>query len=289
MHRFLLHNGKILDSAETTLSAGQVGLLAGWGVFSTIRVYDGILYQWDRHWRRMERDAQRLLVPFPTSPETVKNQLHRLVEKNQAWNATLRVYVVRNRGGLWESPVEKPEFDVVGFTAEVVKWPSAVKLGLIAQARHAASEFSGTKYLSWAENLTRYERAHSRGLDEAILLNERGEVAECTSANVFVVDGNRAWTPPLSDGCLAGVTRAVLLEEIHASGIEIGEKTLKPSDLESASEVFITSTTRELLPVSRIEGLNIRAGRAICDRLQQAFSENTAAYVQANRKPVPAL
>jgi branched-chain amino acid aminotransferase len=289
MHRFLLHNGKILDAAEISLSAGQVGLLAGWGVFSTIRVYDGVLYQWERHWARMERDAARLLVPFPASAETVKSQLQSLIEANQAWNGTLRVYVVRNRGGPWEGPGEKPEFDVIGFTVDVVKWPSSVKLGVTANARHAASEFAGTKYLSWAENLTRYERAHRQGLDEVILLNERGEVAECTSANVFVVDGKRVWTPPLTAGCLAGVTRAVLLEEIRMDGIEIAEKTLTPSDFETAGEVFITSTTRELLPVASIEGLKIQGGRAVCNRLQQAFSENTAAYVRTHRKPVPAI
>jgi len=292
MHSFLLHNGKILDAATKSLGAGQVGLLAGWGVFSTLRVYDGVLYQWERHLARIQRDAARLLVPFPDG-EALKGQLYRLVEANQAWNSTLRVYVVRNRGGIWEGPGEKTDFDVIGFTADVVKWPSAVKLGLVANARHAASDFAGTKYISWSENLTRYERAHQRGLDEVILLNERGEVSECTSANVFAVEGNRVWTPPLTAGCLAGVTRAVLLEEIHVAGIEIGEKTLTPSDLESADEVFITSTTRELLPAASIQGLSaeplkIRGGRAVCDRLRQAFSANTAAYVAAHRKPVPA-
>ena len=288
MHRFLLHNGKILDAAATSLAAGQVGLLAGWGVFSTLRVYDGVLYQWERHWARMERDAARLLVPFPLDGGEVKGRLHSLIEANQAWNATLRVYVVRNRGGIWEGPGEKPEFDLIGFTTGVVKWPQAAKLGLAAHARHAASEFAGTKYTSWSENLTRYERAHQQGLDEVVLLNERGEVAECTSANVFAVEGNRVWTPPLTAGCLGGVTRAVLVEEVRVSGIEIGEKTLTPADLESADEVFITSTTRELLPAVSIEGLRIRGGRAVCGRLQQAFSENTAAYTQAHRKPVAA-
>ena len=95
----------------------------------------------------------------------------------------------------------------------------------------------------------RYERAHEQGLDEVLLLNERGEVSECTSANIFVAQGDRVWTPPQSAGCLAGVTRGVLLEEVKVPGLEIGEKALFPQDLESADEVFITSTTRELLPV----------------------------------------
>ena len=74
---------------------------------------------------------------------------------------------------------------MIAFTVDMVRWPDSVKLGLVPDGRHAASEFAGTKYISWAENLTRYERAHEQGLDEVILLNERGEVSECTSANVF--------------------------------------------------------------------------------------------------------
>ena len=100
-------------------------------------------------------------------------------------------------------------FDIVAFTAPLNNWGDAVKLGIVPQARHAASEFAGTKYLSWSENLTRYERAHEQGFDEVVLLNERGEVAECTSANIFMVQGENVFTPPLSSGCLPGVTRAL--------------------------------------------------------------------------------
>lgn len=100
------------------------------------------------------------------------------------------------------------EFDVVAFTADVNRWGTSVKLGLIPNARYAASEFAGTKNLSWSENLTWYERAHDHGLDEVVLLNERGEVCECTSANIFAVfvnaQGAQVWTPPLSSGCLPG-------------------------------------------------------------------------------------
>jgi branched-chain amino acid aminotransferase len=156
-------------------------------------------------------------------------------------------------------------------------------------ARHAASEFAGTKYLSWAENLTWYERAHEQGLDEVVLLNERGEVSECTSANIFIAEGGRAWTPPLDSGCLPGVTRAVLLEEIRAAGIDVREKTLLPEDLESADEVFITSTTRELLPVVSIEGLKVRRSGAVRLTLQQAFTSYVSAYVAPRRRPVAAI
>jgi branched-chain amino acid aminotransferase len=284
MHRFLLHNDEILDSSARCLTPGQVGLLSGWGVFSTIRVYEGVMFEWERHWARMKGDADRLRVPFPGDPPWLETRLNRLIEANRAWNCTLRVVVVRNRGGIFEGPGVTSDFDVIAFTVDPVRWPSEVRLGVVEHGRHAASEFAGTKYISWAENLTRYELAHVRGLDEVILLNERGEVSECTSANVFAVEGGRVWTPPLSSGCLAGVTRAVLLDGFE--GFEIGEKTLALDDLKRADEVFITSTTRELLPVASIEGLQIPGGREVCDQLRRHFAAHVAKYLAQRPKPV---
>jgi branched-chain amino acid aminotransferase len=287
MHRFFLHNDEILEASARTLSAGQVGLLSGWGVFSTLRVNDGVPFEWQRHWERMKRDAAHVRVPFPSESKWLEERVHRLIDANRAWNSTLRVYVIRNRGGLYEGPGQTRDFDVIGFTVDVVAWPESVKLDLAANGRHAANEFAGTKYISWAENLTRYERAHDAGFDEVILLNERGEVSECTSANVFVVNGSRVWTPPLAAGCLAGVTRAVLLEEIAVPGLDIEEKTLTPDDLEIADEVLITSSTRGLLPAASIRGLQIPGGRTVCDTLCQEFAKYVAQYTAAHRRPVP--
>jgi branched-chain amino acid aminotransferase len=298
MHRFLLHNDEVRDAGDLIVSPGQLGLLNGWGVFSTLRVYSGVLFQWDRHWARMRRDAVRLRVPFPEDPAWLEQRLHRLIEANQAWNATLRVVIVRNRGGawlkMWEGPAASRGFDAIAFTADVNPWSSeGVRLGLVPNARHAANEFAGAKVLSWSQNLTWFERAHEQGFDEVALLNERGEVAECTSANIFAVNiddqGNaNVWTPPLSSGCLPGVTRAVLLEEpdVRVAGVQVAEKTLMPADLEAADEVFITSTTRELLPVASIDVLNLGSKRreSSCEvrlALQTAFTEYVRAYVAA--------
>jgi branched-chain amino acid aminotransferase len=285
MHRFLLHNDEIRDTGEHIVSPGQVGLLNGWGVFSTIRVENGVLFAWERHWARMQRDAARMRVPFPEDSKWLEERLYRLIEANQAAKSTLRVVIVRNRGGMWEGPGEGA-FDTIAFTAPMNDWGDAVKLGIVPQARHAASEFAGTKYLSWSENLTRYERAHEQGFDEVVLLNERGEVAECTSANIFVVQGSEVWTPPISSGCLPGVTRGLLLEEVRAPGVSVGEKVLLPGDLASADEVFITSTTRDLMPVASVEGLKIKRGRQVRGLLQDAFSAYTKAYVAAREREV---
>jgi branched-chain amino acid aminotransferase len=285
MHRFLLHNDDIRDAGDRNISPGQVGFVNGWGVFSTIRIEDGVMFAWERHFARMQRDAARMLVPFPIDAKWLEERLYRLITANHAANATLRVLIVRNRGGMWEGPAaEERAFETVAFTAPLNNWGETVKLGIVPQARHAASEFAGTKYISWSENLARYERAHQQGFDEVVLLNERNEVAECTSANIFIVEGDRVFTPPLSSGCLPGITRALLLEEIKVPGITILEKVILKADLESADEVFITSTTRDLMSVASIEGLSIRQGNRIRDRLQQAFSAYTKAYASAHAR-----
>jgi branched-chain amino acid aminotransferase len=285
MHRFLLHNGAILDAHEKSLSAGQVGLLNGWGVFSTLRVADGVPFAFERHWDRMQRDAAKVHVPFPTDPAELKAQLLRLVESNSAWNSTLRVMVVRNRGGMFEGPDLERDFDVLAFTKDLNPWGNDVRLALKANARYAANEFSGCKILSWSQNLTWYEEAHARGFDEAVLLNERGEVSECTSANIFVAIGGEVYTPPLDSGCLPGVTRELLLEVVRVPGIKVTERALVPQDLERADQVFITSTTRDLLPAVFIEGLKIRNEGNVVDQLVKALEDYRRDYVRLNAAP----
>lgn len=279
MHRFVLHNSEIRDANEKLLAAGQVGLLSGWGVFSTIRVQDGVLFSFERHWARMCKDAAALHVTLPADPELVRRDLLKLIEANQAFDATLRVAVVRNTGGIWEGPGLGRASDLIALTAAIKEWGHGVRLCYTPRARYAAGDFAGAKILSWAMNLTWLENAQCRGFDETILLNENGEVAECTSANIFAAVGNRVWTPPLTSGCLPGVTRELLLHEIQVPGFTIEEKAMVPDDLERADEIFITSTTRNLLTVIEIEGRPMRQAGAAGAALQSAFGAYLDAYV----------
>lgn len=289
MHRFLLHNDQVLEAATRDLAAGQVGLMNGWGVFSTIRIAEGVLFAFERHWDRMRRDAKRLRVPFPADPEWMHARLMRLVEANCATDATMRVVVVRNRGGMWQGPGIDCDFDLIAFTSEMAHWPAVVRLGVKPAARYSQSEFSSTKMMSWAQNLIYYEEARERGFDEYVLLNERGEIAECTSANIFAVFGSTVCTPPLSSGCLPGVTRALLLNEIKAPGYTTVERPLPPADLEKADQVLISSTTRDLLVVESIEGLSIGNKGDACAVLEEALSEYRARYIREHAHAMPAI
>lgn len=286
MHRFLLYNDGVRETTEKFLSPGQVGLLNGWGVFSTLRVKSGVLFAWERHYARMKRDAEVLHVPFPEAAY-LETRLRKLIEANEAWHSTLRVAVVRNQGGAFDAPNLDRDFDLIAFTKPLANWGDSVRLGLVPHARHAANVFRGTKMLSWCFNLTWNESARQSHLDEVVLLNERGEVAELTSANIFVVRGKEILTPPLDSGCLPGITRALILEELEIPGYRVAEVMLTPADLASADEVFVTSSTRDTLPVATIEGLPLRfvSAEACVGRraVQQRFDWYLESYVNSRK------
>jgi branched-chain amino acid aminotransferase len=280
IHPLLLHNDRVRRADERIFTPGQVGLMNGWGVFSTIKVIDGVLFAFSRHYARMKRDAALMRVPFPWAADELEERLLKLVDANEDYNSTLRVAAIRNKGTIFEGPGIENEVELVAFTTARNHWGEAVRLGVVRQARHSANMFAGTKITAWSMNLCWYEEAHERGLDEVVLLNERDEVSECTSANIFAAFGPEVFTPPLDSGCLPGVTRQVLLEAIRIAEFRVTEKVLQLQDLEKADGLFITSSTRDLLPVAEIEELRVRQGTAARDALQTAFDHYAEEYVR---------
>ena len=285
VHRFLLHNGQIRGTAEKVLSPGQVGYMNGWGVFSTIRVCDGVLFAFERHYARMKHDAERMHVPFPYSAAQLETQLEELIRANDAHNATLRVALVRNRGGIFEGEQIERDCDLVAFTANLNKWGDGVRLTYVPNGRFGAGPFAGAKITSWVENLVWNETARQGGFDEVVLLNETGEVSECTSANIFAVFGKRVVTPPLdTSGCLPGVTRALLLKELSVDGVSFEEGVITVVELERSDASFITSTTRDLLPILEINHKPLPQMPDLIRRIQNAFIDYRAQYVASHAK-----
>lgn len=292
IHRHILHNGKIRDAAEACLFPGQLGLLSGWGVFSTLRVAQGSLFAWERHWARMSRDARLLNVPMPADPDAVQRDLLSLIEANGQTDCTLRFVVVRNSGGMWDGPSSGNAADTLALTAGSKQWGESARLGVQPHGRYSASDFTRAKIISWADNLRWAEIAHERGLDEVVLLNERSRVAECTSANLFAVFGDRVFTPPLGDGCLPGITREILLTAIDVEGIQIVERGLTLESLYQADEVFMTSTTRDLLAVREIVDLDgsprqLNRNGDVRRRLSEAFRRFVETDIAARQSARP--
>jgi branched-chain amino acid aminotransferase len=282
IHRHVFHNDRLAPIEEVRLSPGQAGLLSGWGIFTTVRVFGGVPFAFERHWKRLERDASRTHCPFPFSAERVREQLGEVLRANHVKEGCARIYAVYNQVGFWRSGEEVPPADLIIYSADLPAYSQYARLGMREQGRHAASPLAGVKVTSWLINVWSLQAAQRDGFDEVVMLNERGEVAECTAANIFCVKGGRVATPPLNSGCLEGVTRGVLLEIGAAAGVPVEEKTLLPQDLYAADEVFISSTNRNLLPVSEIAERKIGDGNnPIADRLEKVFENYVRKYLDS--------
>ena len=253
MDSLIYHNNRILPLREAHLSPGQMGLLMGWGVFTTLRVYQGVPFAFALHWERMARDAERLGLPLDYQRGAVWQAIVSLADANRRQEGAARLSFIKNQGGMWADAPESPPTDLLVFTRELAAWPAAHKLVLIPDAIFSHGKLAGAKMLSWVQNAGTLERVHAQGFDDALLLNEQGHLAECTSANVFLVRGRRVLTPPLSSGCLPGITRETLREVIPAAGYTLEEMDLTPADLDTADEVFVSSTTREVAGVGSIQ------------------------------------
>ena len=188
MHSLVLHNGAIQAAEELMISPGQVGFLNGWGVFSTIRVKDGVLFAFERHYARMQRDAGRMRVPFEASADHLERDLLKLVEANQAFNATLPVSggdPATGAASLRAPGIERgADLDCIYGGSHSVGQRGEPDVRR-AWARFGISVCRGPRSRRGLQNLCWNEEAHERGFDEVILLNQEGLVSECTSANIF--------------------------------------------------------------------------------------------------------
>jgi branched-chain amino acid aminotransferase len=263
---------------KVRLSPGQAGLLCGWGIFTTLRISRGEAFAYERHWRRLEKDAALTRIPMPYTAAKVRVHLHEVIRANKITDGCARVYLIHNTVGFWQSDEQHPQVDLIIYTAPLPEHREVVRLSLREHGRHSASPLAGVKSISWLNNVLAVSEAVKEGFDEVVMLNERGEVAECTSANIFAVKDGKVLTPPLNSGCLEGVTRGILMEIAPETGIPVVEQALSPEDLYSADEVFISSTNRNLISVGEIAGRQIPSG-PVCDRMNDLFAAYVDEYV----------
>jgi len=286
MDSLIYHNDRQVPLSEARLSPGQMGLLMGWGVFTTLRIYDGFPFAFNRHWARMARDADRLGIRLDYQQAAVWEAIVKLAAANRRREATARLSFIKNHGGLWAEAPGLPATDLLIFTRELVAWPAAHKLKLVPNAIFSGGRLAGAKMLSWVQNAGTLERVHAEGFDDALLMNDQGRLAECTSANFFLVRDGRVLTPPLAAGCLPGITREVLREVIPDAGYELLEQDLTPDDLGSALEVFISSTTREVAAVGSISPhWSYPAPGKVTRELEAAFQQYVRTHLRRSATP----
>jgi len=282
IHRYVFHNEQLLPIEKCRWSPGQAGLICGWGLFTTIRIVRGEAFGYERHWRRLEKDSALIRLPMTHSGAKVRLHLQEVIRANDVQQGCARIYLIWNTVGGWKSDEKMPEVDLVITSANLPHYPAMVRLTVREHGRHAASALAGVKTTSWLNSVWAASEAHLAGFDEVLLLNERGEVSECTAANIFAVKNGKVLTPPLSSGCLEGVTRGVLMEVAADAGTSVAEQTLRLEDLYGADEVFVTSTNRNVIGVKEIAGKTIGTGTTgpVTLKLDEVFEAFVNDYVE---------
>lgn len=260
IHRNVFHNEELKPIDKVRWSPGQAGLICGWGLFTTARIVKGEAFAYERHFRRLEKDAALTRLPMPYTGAKVRVHLQEVIRANKVEEGCARIYLLWNTVGYWKSDEKMPEVDLVITTADLPRYSDMVRLSVREHGRHAASPLAGVKTISWLNSVWAVGEAQRQGFDEVVLLNERGEVSECTAANIFAVKSGKVYTPPLNSGCLEGVTRGILMEIATDAGTSVVEQTLRVEDLQSAEEVFVTSTNRNVIGVKEIAGKVIGDG-----------------------------
>lgn len=245
-------DGKLVPAGEAGVSPFDHGLLVGDGVFETLRVYDGVPFAWTRHHRRLVRSAAGLGLAVPGSQE-LRTAVDEVLAANGLSEGRVRLTVTGGPSPLGSERGDGPP-TVMVVAAAVVPWPPTVDVVIVPWTRNENGAVAGLKTTSYAENVRALAYARERDAGEAIFLNTRGELCEATGSNVFAVGDGVMRTPPAEAGCLLGVTRALVLELCAENGIPAEETVLGPEAVRDADEAFLTSSTREVQPIGRVDG-----------------------------------
>jgi len=241
-------NGELLAGDRPAISAADHGLLVGDGVFETAKVIDGRAFALRRHLERLRRSADGLGLELPRSDDELTDGVAAVIEANQPGVGRLRITVTGGPGPLGSARgAEGPT--VIMATGPPGTWPPAAEVVVVPWPRNERSPLAGLKTTSYAENVVALAHAHEQGAGEAIFANLAGNLCEGTGSNVFVGLDGRLITPPLSSGCLAGITRDLVLETTDAI-----EADVSMADFARADEAFLTSSTRDVQPISTADG-----------------------------------
>jgi branched-subunit amino acid aminotransferase/4-amino-4-deoxychorismate lyase len=282
MHAMVYLNEKIVLASDARVAAVSAAMLYARGVFTTLAVYGGRPFQWPQHWQRLLDHSTRIGVDTGEfEEEQVSAALSELIAANKVSDGRARVTLLsRNLDrGPWkpEDASMKPArlTDLLIMTGEP-RLPGSDSLALTVSPYRANthSPLAGLKSLNYLDHLLAHEEARARGFDEAVRLNERGEVVSATLANIFWVTDGRLHTPALSTGALAGTTRARLIELAHELSIPTQEGVYELSDLGDAHEIFLTSSALAIAIVTTFDfhHYTVPIG-SIALRLHEAFRQ----------------
>jgi branched-chain amino acid aminotransferase len=275
-------DGKLATEREAVVPVFDHGFLFGEGVYEVMRTYRQRPFLYEPHMRRLRASADRIHLAIPTSDAEIGERIRATIAAAELpGEAYVRLLVTRGVGDIVYDVAACPSPTGVVIVTPHTELPAAADeqgstIALVSVVRNHPSTVNPIiKSNNLLNNALAMQEAYSRGAMEALMKNHRGELCECASSNIFLVAAGEVRTPPIEAGILAGVTRAFVMELAAKSGTRAVEAVLHEDDIATADEMFLTSTTREIVPVVRVDDRVIGTGKPgpVTQRLRAAFAE----------------
>lgn len=265
-------NGRIVATSEARVSPLDHGFLVGDGVFETLVARGGRPFTPTRHWRRLVSSCAAMGIA-PPEFDIYLQAMHDVMAANGLTDARLRVTLSSGDGPLGSDRGDSPATMTVVAT-QLKPWPPTETVVTVPWTRNEHDALAGIKSVSYAGNVRALALAHEKGAGEAIFANTSAQLCEGTGTNIFIVIGTLVQTPPLSSGCLAGVTRGLVIEACQAAGIAVDESPIPITHLHTCDEAFLTSSTRDVHPLARIDQRDMPLiPNSITQRVARAFQD----------------
>jgi branched-chain amino acid aminotransferase len=259
-------NGKLYEKADAKISVYDHGLLYGDGVFEGLRSYGGKVFRLEQHLTRLWNSAKAILLEIPLSREEVAHAINETLQVNGLKDGYIRLVVTRGAGSLGLDPNRTADPQVIIITDHITVYPEDLYrqgLEIITAStlrNHPAALNPRIKSLNYLNNILAKIESMQAGCMEALMLNHKGEVSECTADNIFLVRGGVLLTPPTDAGVLEGITRDAVIELARQSGREVREVSLTRHDVYIAEECFLTGTAVEVIAVVKVDSRVIGSG-----------------------------
>ncbi len=259
-------NGALYDKEDAKISVYDHGLLYGDGVFEGIRSYGGKVFRLDEHLDRLWNSAKAIILEIPMTKAEMAKAIYNTLEVNKIKDGYIRVVVTRGVGSLGLDPNRCSNPQIIIITDRIALYPAelyerGLEIITVSTVRnHPAALSPRIKSLNYLNNILAKIEGVQAGCIEALMLNCKGEVAECTGDNIFLVRQGRLLTPPLEACILEGITRDVVIDLARQTGIAVLETPLTKHDVYIADECFLTGTAAELVPVVKVDSRMIGSG-----------------------------
>lgn len=271
-------DGKYYSEKDAKISVFDHGLLYGDGVFEGIRAYHGRVFKLKEHIERLYWSAKAILLEIPMTPAEMTGAVLETCRKNRCRDGYIRLVVTRGVGTLGLNPNRCKRPSVIIIAGKIQLYPpelyeQGMAIVTVPTTRNLVNAVNpAIKSLNYLNNILAKIEANNAGVEEAIMLNQEGFVAECTGDNLFIVRQGQLFTPPLYAGALYGITRNTVLDLARERGLPVAETNLTRYDLYIADECFLTGTGAEIIPVTRIDGRvigNGKPGAITCELIER--------------------